>query len=623
MHMAEPYRVSRPRASGRPRIQDESAGKSRRKRDSLRPRAVFVAHGMGQQVPFQTLDDVARGLCTTIESRGATVEARTATTLRVGCETLQRLELDLRSQDGRELPPIHLYEAYWAPLTEGAAGLWQVVRFLLSGGWNGLRSDARLNRFMFDRPRQFRINRWNLAKLAVVIATVIAMLIVGGTIAGVAIARFTFEAKGWINARVVSDLTILFERLLGVIAGGATVAVVLIAVSRWLMPPDVRTWRYRAAWIANALTVIPAAVIVVALAISAYLAIPLIFMFDEEAPFVSRECTWCTGFGAGVFDGWGAGIAALGHAARRVVDGVLSCPLPEHSAWLFLIGIGVLIVMYALHALVARDGEPRGRGGRVAGLGLALVGLAGILAICGHGDALAFLTWLVLFAAVLFVRSFLIQFVGDVAIYVSPHLVDRFFDLRVRIKKVVWRAARAVYACPGDDDELLYEDVVVVGHSLGSVIVYDVLNRLINDDDLCGGAAPPCCDDAPVEDLRVCDRTKLLLTFGSPLDKTAFIFARHDPHGGSERDALAASVQPLIARERTFPWINIWTPFDILGGSVKFYDTPDRDGEPLPNVNRVVNRVDPRAITPLAAHTEFWNNTLIYEAIYDALSQRT
>jgi hypothetical protein len=61
----------------------------------------------------------------------------------------------------------HLYEAYWAPLTEGAIGLWQTIRFLLSGGWNGLRSDAQLRRFMFDRLRVFRISRWALVALAV------------------------------------------------------------------------------------------------------------------------------------------------------------------------------------------------------------------------------------------------------------------------------------------------------------------------------------------------------------------------------------------------------------------------------------------------------------------------
>jgi uncharacterized membrane protein YdjX (TVP38/TMEM64 family) len=626
--MAEPppYQVARPQASGPSTIQPEVAASARGEHDPLRPRAVFVAHGMGQQVPFQTLDDVARGLCKTIATHDVTVQSRVAATVRVGCETLQRLELELRSKEG-QLAPIHLYEAYWAPLTEGVAGLWQVVRFLLSGGWNGLRSDARLNRFMFQRPRQFHLSRWAITALFVVIATVIAMVVIGGTISAVAIARFTLQDTGWVNPRLVGDLTLLFERLLGVIAGSVAIAVALVFISRLLLPAKPSPRRDRAARIVSALTILPGFAVILALTFSAYIAIPLIFMFDEEPPFAGRAgCVWCAA-SWGLFDGWGAKVAAAAYAARGFVDRLLLCPLPEHSAWFVLVGIGMLIVFYAAQALLSgkaakqagqiAQAENRGRGGRTAGLGLALFALAGILAICGHGDALAFSTWLLLFAAVLFVRSFLITYIGDVAIYVSPHVVDRFYDVRTRIKSSVRTAARAVYACRDKDGSLLYENVVVVGHSLGSVIVYDVLNRLINDDDLAGGTPEECCDGAPVENLRVETRTKLLLTFGSPLDKTAFIFARHDPHGGSERDALAASVQPLITRERKLRWINLFTPFDILGGSLEFYDTPERDGEEQPNTNRVVNAVDPRAITPILAHTEFWDNTLMYEAIYD------
>ena len=570
---------------------------------------------MGRQVPFQTLDEVAQGLCREIENRGSMVESRTATTVRVGCETLRRLELDLRSGDGETLPPVHLYEAYWAPLTEGAVGLWHVVRFLLSGGWNGLRSDARLNRFMFERPRQFRINRRSLFNLAVVILGVIALLVIGMAIAVVAVARFTLEDSGGIDPLVVSHLTILFERLLGFIAGNLAVAIALIAVSRFLMPREKGTWRYCLAWIVNVLTVIPSALMLAALLFSAYVAIPVIFIFHQPILFAGRVCEWCTGLN------WGAVVAAGAQYVRRLVERLLLCPLPEQSAWRFLIGLGILLVLAAVYSLI-KPGHPRTRGGRITGLVLTLLALAGILALCGHGDALAFVTWLLLSAAVLFVRWFLIQFIGDVAIYVSPHVVDRFFDLRVRIREVVWRAARAVYACRDDDGNFLCGGVVVAGHSLGSVVVYDVLNRLINEDDLSDGATTECCDDTPVEDLYVSDRTKLLLTFGSPLDKTAFVFARHDPHGGTDRDALAASVQPLIVRERTFPWINLWTPFDILGGCLEFYDTPDRPEEPLPNKNRVINLVDPHAITPIAAHSEFWKNTLMYEVMCDALGVR-
>ena len=58
------------------------------------------------------------------------------------------------------------------------------------------------------------------------------------------------------------------------------------------------------------------------------------------------------------------------------------------------------------------------------------------------------LSWPLVIAVTLLVRSFLIQYAGDVAAYVQPQLLDRFFELRHEIKDVVWRAAHAVYSEP-------------------------------------------------------------------------------------------------------------------------------------------------------------------------------
>jgi hypothetical protein len=575
---------------------------------------------MGQQVRFQTLDDVARGLCEEITDRKMRVEQRTALTVRVGCEQLQRLELTVKTLNGDALPSVHLYEAYWAPLTEGAIGLWQTVRFLLSGGWNGIRSDAKLHRFMFHKSRTFDISRWNLTFLFVVILTVIALLVVGGTIAGVATAKFTFAQSGWVTKELVRDLTALFELLLGVIAAGLVVAMAVVALGRVLK----KRKRYDAAKAIHWLAVIPGAVIILALWVSAYIAIPLFFIADETALFPGRDCQWSAPFCS---DKWGATLLWLFRPLRIGVDFLLRCHVPELAAWWTLLGFAVAMLVYAGVMWLKpapKSGSPRTQGGRIAGLAFALIAVAVVLALCGSNVALGFVTWLLLFAALLFVRRFLIQYLGDVAIYVCSHLVDRFFDLRERIRTVVWSAARAVYAFRDADGEFLYDDIVVAGHSLGSAVVYDTLNRLINDDDLAGDSDETrCCDDAPLENLSVSTRTRLLLTFGSPLDKFAFIFAER--HSGGDRDALSTSKQPLIARERplSFKWVNVFSPFDILGGSLEFYDTPKRkDEQPDPdaNINRIDNKPDPEAITPIAAHTEFWKNKLIYKTIVDELN---
>jgi pimeloyl-ACP methyl ester carboxylesterase len=153
-----------------------------------------------------------------------------------------------------------------------------------------------------------------------------------------------------------------------------------------------------------------------------------------------------------------------------------------------------------------------------------------------------------------------------------------------------------------------YEKVVVVGHSLGSVIAYDALNRLILEDiDSNGG-------------LHVAERTALFLTFGSPLDKTAFIFGAQGHDTTEAREALAAAVQPLIQAYRYRPgkWINIYSPWDIISGSLDLYDLPTT-APAVKDPKAVCNQSDPDATTLLMAHTEYWTNELLVQTLYDAL----
>jgi hypothetical protein len=189
------------------------------------------------------------------------------------------------------------------------------------------------------------------------------------------------------------------------------------------------------------------------------------------------------------------------------------------------------------------------------------------------------------------VRWFLIAYAGDVAVYVQPQKLDRFTKLRQEIKECVLKTAQAVYREP-------YEKIVLVGHSLGSVVVYDVLNRLLLD------------DKADVE-----ARTAQLLTFGSPLDKTAFLFAVQGA-AGEAREALAASLQPLLlSRPKGFSWVNIYSPWDLISGHLDYYDLPARNNDsPVENVR------DREATTLLVAHVEYWETALLYERLFATLS---
>ena len=219
---------------------------------------------------------------------------------------------------------------------------------------------------------------------------------------------------------------------------------------------------------------------------------------------------------------------------------------------------------------------------------LALFG--SVLILRGYFDGRTFPTWanflanpawvwpfLILFSTK--VREIMVQYVGDVAIYIRPNKLDRFDVVRSAIKEAARSVASALFTSyelkgqAGAADKFQYDKIAVVGHSLGSVIAYDTLNRLMLDDWLCGGA------------LQVAERTATMVTFGSPLNKTAFLFTIQGKDTLHIRERWASTVQPLIMsypKFRKFKWINVFSRNDIVSGHLKFYDLPGYQDDPVP-----------------------------------------
>jgi hypothetical protein len=197
---------------------------------------------------------------------------------------------------------------------------------------------------------------------------------------------------------------------------------------------------------------------------------------------------------------------------------------------------------------------------------------------------LAGLSWLV--------RQLLVQYVGDVAVYVEAQSLDRFGQARTAIRESAAALARTVYSLHQ------YQHVAMVGHSLGSVVIYDTLNQML------------------LEDETRRQRTRLLFTFGSPLDKTAYLFGSQ-VEGNSARELLAASLQPLIQSTANRPrWVNVYSRRDIIGGPLDYYDHPD---SPKDAPRSVHNLVDPYATTPVAAHVQHWKSPFLYRTFIDEL----
>jgi hypothetical protein len=117
-------------------------------------------------------------------------------------------------------------------------------------------------------------------------------------------------------------------------------------------------------------------------------------------------------------------------------------------------------------------------------------------------------------------QAFLKNFMGDVAVYVNADAKAKNYAAR----RAILSGATLAITRLLKDDPRSYQRVIVAGHSLESVIAYDVLNELMNrrlaTTDQVVGSVPPRAE-IHQNDL---DKIKGLVTFGSPLDKVVYFF---------------------------------------------------------------------------------------------------
>ena len=468
-----------------------------------------------------------------------------------------RAEVDL-DRDGRA--EVDIYEAYWAPLTEGAVTLRDVTRFLASAVWNGFwySSSAGFERFVFNDMRTFAIPFTSFALLAAAAALAFGLLLMTSVVASVlTLSRIAtaFTDPSWRNVLLdwTADLALFVAPLAMTIVALTFAATRHDTHTRSILDDTTADTTHRRAFQQRVRNIqMPG--------------------LDQRAlRWFAYACLILTVLGILATDG----LAAV-HAYRQLVQHAAAPSWSGPWHW-------------------ARDSAP--------------AFLAWLFTRAGKRLAIGAI-WLVAVGVTIVVRSSAIQYAGDVAAYVSAPWLDRFFKLRDDIKTSCSSIARAIYASPE------YSRVVMVGHSLGSVVAYDVLNGLINEDLMHGRA------------LGVIERTGALVTFGSPLDKTAFVFRTQRPHDTYVREALAAAVQPMIVCYEYRPrWVNLWSPDDVVSGHLDFYDAAaagpcgdaGRSGRARPEHRSVENIRDPNAVVPLVAHVQYWSSPLLARVLLEAI----
>jgi hypothetical protein len=549
-------------------------------------RAVWIVHGMGQQIQFETLDNLAQGLWSVVRPVGqVTPRLRT---VKLGDQTLQRVELDVNgATDPNNRYELHLYEAYWAPKTEGVAKLQDVVSFLLDGGLRGLLNCvSKFKRALFGAMECFRVSVRTPIWISLALLILLALTIINGVIVAAGAAKTKVPVLAGTPLETYwPQLTAIASCMTAVAFTFGTILFLAELSKPKKLRQGIRLMLSIVVWVAfvGTILVILAAALVMGFATRIHWA-PMWFIAMHRAQlqaFVTLAIVAC---------GLLIALAMARRAYLRSWEKELRADVPL---------LCLLVLAFLLH--------------------LASIAVPFWLLFVHGFDLKPDPAWRLVYSSVWVwpllivlsakIRTLLVEYVGDVAIYVTPNKLDRFEDVRNKIKELARNVASAVYmACEeGTNDQFLYNQVAIVGHSLGSVIAYDTLNRLMLDDWLARNH------------LGIANRTNSLITFGSPLEKTAFFFTIQGKDTLRIRERLAATVQPIIQsypKFRKFRWINIYSRNDIVSGKLEFYDLPCMQ-EPVEIPPKAVhNLVDKDACVPLVAHVDYWKNPMLWTELY-------
>ncbi|HUK63786.1 MAG TPA: hypothetical protein VLV15_10635, partial [Dongiaceae bacterium] len=280
-----------------------------------------------------------------------------------------------------------MFEAYWAPLTEGQISLGQTLSFLWRSGCAGfaraLHGD--FPRFMFGRTQRLPVGPRSGWAFVAALAVLGGLVSLNGIVASAAISRLlTAGHSRWPEPRLFVDLSVdilLFLAALGSAAGG----VALAARGRRVRPDGTIRVPGRATIMAGWALV------------------------------------------------WTAVALTFGCGALAAVHVILHrCPGAVHPLWC---GLGPLD---RLAGALASDCPPW-----LPALG-AVVLWVGVLAVTAR------------------IGAVLTQYVGDVAIYVSSHTVNRFQKTRNEIQAAVLQVTRCAYEWSESQDGTPHYDRVIV-----------------------------------------------------------------------------------------------------------------------------------------------------------------
>lgn len=176
------------------------------------------------------------------------------------------------------------------------------------------------------------------------------------------------------------------------------------------------------------------------------------------------------------------------------------------------------------------------------------------------------------------------KYVGDFVAYstATNRAVRKYAGVRERIKV---RCKEIFNKTFSENDK-----VVVIGHSLGSVIAYDTINELLKDK-------------------QNLDSLYSFVSVGSPLDKTELL----------NYDKKFTTPSPMTESYKNRPqrWINLYSHFDPVSGALDYFDSVEPNANEPKRVENIKDLDSP--ISPVESHTGYFRRPAFKKIILDLI----
>jgi hypothetical protein len=589
--------------------------------------AVLVLHGIGAQKPYETLDQFARGLLGFFKppqpAQGPANQATREIRLRQYKANLNTNEKDWTQAfvrvrtASRPGDVIDLYEYYWAPVITDRVSALQSLKFLVAAG---------LSPFQYLRDNLAVINKAHSN-------------------------ASTGNKFSWLLfafCREIYRMLFIFTPLIALALG--LYWLLATSVVDHLLPGKPGLFSYL---LQSPLDISEAFVLAVNAVRFLFLGMCVIFLFQE---YFDGAQGYPSQKSPPIYAGFIWTLFAVVLVVPRLLNGrlhltALITDFLQLPFWIqTACGVGLLLILLGVSfcSKIIRSAWKRAGKALSRHLALAMVALAavGLLVIAFSLPRLkpslphaidwlslpAFLNWprviLYLFLAIFAYvgEAVLTSAIGCLAVYLGADDLSKNFAARSQILHECTTLLIDLLAGHDQTDapnnEWTYDEVLLAGHSLGSVIAYDSLSQLIVRD----LAKDPTLGDVPLK------KVKGLLTFGCPLNKVVYFFrARtnrrtnvlsqilYTLHAFRLRTPLPPEANPEISVPHPFPknlpfapdfrWYNAYSPFDIISGRMQFY---------IADLDVPVER----GVMPWTAHLSYWENDDLYSLFSDLLYSR-